>query len=70
MTSPIKIFCCYAHEDEVLLKRLKTHLMSLQRQGLITTWADTDISPGMNWEIEISKHINSAQIILLLIKLS
>lgn len=67
MSSPIKIFCCYANKDRVLLNSLKIHLMSLQRQNLVTTWADTDISPGANWEQEISKHINTAQIILLLV---
>ncbi len=67
MSSPAKIFCCYAHEDQALLKRLKIHLISLQRQDLITTWTDTDISPGANWEQEITKHINTARIILLLV---
>lgn len=67
MSSPIKIFCCYANKDRVLLNSLKIHLVSLQRQNLVTTWADTDISPGANWEQEISKHINTAQIILLLV---
>ena len=32
---PVKIFFCYAHEDEVLLNQLKRHLRPLQRQGLI-----------------------------------
>jgi hypothetical protein len=39
----------------------------LQRQGLIGVWHDSDISPGTEWEQEISKHLNEAQIILLLI---
>ncbi len=41
--------------------------MPLQRQGHITLWADTDIDAGTEWEEEINKHLNTAQIILLLV---
>jgi hypothetical protein len=63
----LKIFFCYAHEDELLLKKLKTHLRPLQRQGHIEMWHDRDISAGAEWEHEISQHLNAAQIILLLV---
>lgn len=46
---------------------LRAHLSPLQKQGLITLWADVDISPGTNWEKEIGQHLNRAQIILLLV---
>ena len=64
---PVKIFFCYAHEDEALLDQLKRYLKPLQRQGLIDVWHDRDISPGTEWEQEISKPLNEAHIILLLI---
>src|SRR5436305_5294340 len=64
---PVNIFFCYAHEDETLLKKLKTHLRPLQRQGLITEWYDRDISAGTEWEQQIKEQLNSAQIILLLV---
>jgi len=63
----IEICCCYAHEDEILLNKLKSHLRPLQRQGFIEVWHDRDISAGTEWEREISQHLNSAQIILLLV---
>lgn len=63
----VKILFCYAHEDEALLNKLKTHLKPLQLEGLIEGWHDRDISAGMDWEREISNHLNEAQIILLLI---
>ena len=63
----VKIFFCYAHEDEDLLNKLKRHLWPLQRQGLIAVWHDRDISAGSEWEREISQHLNAAQIILLLV---
>jgi tetratricopeptide (TPR) repeat protein len=64
---PIHIFFCYAHEDEALLKKLKNHLQPLQRQGLIDTWHDRDISAGTEWKSQINQHLNTADIILLLI---
>ncbi len=64
---PVKIFFCYAHEDEALLNKLKAHLRPLQRQGLIDVWHDRDIYAGMEWEQEINRHLKEAQIILLLI---
>lgn len=64
---PVEIFCCYARKDRQLLEDLKTHLMPMQRSGHIMIWADTDIDAGIEWEKEIDKHLNSAQIILLLV---
>src|SRR5260370_26283028 len=64
---PIKIFCSYAHQDEALLNKLKTHLTPLQREGLIDVWHDRNISAGTEWEKEISEHLNKAHIILLLV---
>lgn len=64
---PVKIFLCYAHEDEALLNKLKTYLKPLQRQKLIDTWCDRDISAGKPWEQEIKERLNAADIILLLV---
>jgi TIR domain len=63
----IEIFCCYAHEDLDFLDELKKHLYLLERQKLITVWTNIDISPGTNWRKEIDQHLNTAQVILLLI---
>src|SRR6266700_7260665 len=64
---PVKIFFCYAHEDEQLLNKLKNHLFPLKRTGLIDIWHDRDISAGTDWEQQIKSHLNQAQIILLLV---
>jgi HEAT repeat protein len=63
----IEVFCCYARKDQSLLLELKAHLMPLQRKGLTTLWADTDINAGAEWEKEIHLHLNAAHIILLLV---
>lgn len=67
MASPVEIFCCYAREDQPLLQCLKAQLMPLQRQGFITLWADIDISAGSEWEKELEKHLDTAQVIILLV---
>lgn len=63
----VKLFFCYAHEDEALLNKLKANLKPLQRQGLIDVWHDREISAGTDWEQEIKAQLDTAQIILLLI---
>ncbi len=63
----VTIFFCHAREDEALLVQLKHHLRPLQWEGLIEIWHDRDIGAGTEWEQEITKHLNTAQIILLLV---
>ena len=63
----ISIFYCYARKDKRLRDTLADHLSNLKWQGLITEWYDYDISPGQEWEDEIAAHLDTADIILLLI---
>jgi len=63
----LEIFCCYARRDQALLEELKKQLYGLVRQEQVTLWADTDINAGAAWEMEIKRHLDKAQIILLLI---
>ena len=62
-----KVFFSYAHEDETFLEKLKKHLKLLERQGFIELWYDRKIEAGANWKNQIDQHLNSAEIILLLI---
>lgn len=62
-----KLFYSYAHEDELLRDKLATHLKILHRQKKIDVWYDREIGAGAEWEIEIKTHLNTADIILLLI---
>jgi TIR domain len=63
----MEIFFSYAHEDRELIDKLARHLSSLRRNNIITTWHYREISPGAEWENEIDSHLNTANIILLLI---
>ncbi len=67
MASPLEVFCCYAREDQEMLKQLKKHLASLERGGQIKLWSDTDLNAGVEWEQELHTHLERADLILLLI---
>ncbi|HEY0755438.1 MAG TPA: tetratricopeptide repeat protein [Ktedonobacteraceae bacterium] len=67
MASPLEVFCCYAREDQEMLKQLKKHLAPLERRGQIKLWSDTDLNAGVEWEQELHMHLERADLILLLI---
>jgi hypothetical protein len=60
-------FVSYAREDEELYQQLKKHLRILEREGLIDFDDDRAISPGTEWEGQISEWLERADVILLLI---
>lgn len=67
MAHGVDLFISYARVDESLLQELEKHLSSLKREGLIHFWHDREIVPGQKWADEIDRHLEAAQIILLLI---
>jgi TIR domain len=67
ISTPLEIFCCYAREDRDMLDHLKKHLTPLERQGWINIWSDTNLNAGVEWEKELRRHLEKADIILLLI---
>lgn len=66
-STPIEVFCSYAHEDEMWLQKLEAHLSLLKRQGLISLWHDRLISPGIDWTKALDTHLETASVILLLV---
>ena len=63
----IEVFFSYAHEDEKLRDELAKHLSLLEEQGFIKAWYDRDISAGTEWDTKINEHLNTADLILLLV---
>lgn len=61
----VQVFFLYTREDKTLLDKLEKHLKPLRQLGLSEIWCD--ISAGTEWKREIREHLNSAQIILLLV---
>lgn len=66
-TSAISVFFSYSHRDEALRDELAKHLKLLERQGVITSWHDREITAGEEWKNQIDQYLESSQIILLLI---
>jgi hypothetical protein len=63
----IKVFMSYAHEDEELRNQLDEHLGALKNEGIINVWWDGEIPPGSDWDKEIAKNLETADLILLLV---
>jgi hypothetical protein len=63
----IKVFLSYAHVDSELEKELNEHLGVLRQEHIIETWHDEQIVPGTDWDADIARHLNEADLILLLI---
>ena len=62
-----EVFISYSHQDHTLREELDTHLANLKRQHIITSWYDGNIKPGEELQPHIIEHLNTAQIILLLV---
>jgi hypothetical protein len=61
------LFFSYAHADEDLRDQLETHLSGLRRQGIISSWHDRRIIAGTEIGHAIDSHIDTADIVLLLV---
>jgi len=64
---PVSAFISYSHADIKIKNDLLKHFSPLRRLGLISDWHDGEIKPGDEWQKSIAGHLNSSQIILLLI---
>jgi hypothetical protein len=67
MVQPVKLVYCYARSDEVALRKLRNQLKPLERMALIQTWFDRQIEPGTDYHRGIERHLDEAQLIILLI---
>ena len=67
LAGELEVFFSYSHKDERLRDNLANHLSQLKHEGLIRDWHDRRISAGTEWDGQISRHLNSAHIILLLV---
>jgi hypothetical protein len=67
MSGELKILISYSHKDNDLKDELERHLKFLERLNLSVIWNDRKIDAGKEWENEIHEHLNTCDIILLLI---
>jgi len=67
LPKPVSLFYSYSHKDEALREQLEKHLAILQRHQIISGWHDRAIPAGSVWEQQIHEHLETADIILLLV---
>ncbi len=63
----MRLFYSYSQRDQRRRARLEAHLAPLQREGLLDQWHDRCIVPGADFQAEIDRHLEEANLILLLI---
>lgn len=63
----IRLFISYSRRDQELRAELDKQLSPLKRLKLIDVWHDRQIDPGQEWDREIKRNLEEADIILLLI---
>jgi hypothetical protein len=61
------VFFSYSHADEALRDQLEKQLSLLKRQGIIDVWHDRRIGAGQDFAKEIDRHVETDDIILLLV---
>jgi len=64
---PKKVFISYAHDDSQYLSELEKYLVTLKDDGLIETWQDGKIAPGIEWDKEIREKLEAADIVIFLV---
>ena len=62
-----KVFISYSHKDADWLRRLRTQLKPVEREGIIDQWDDTKIAAGLQWKEEIRNALETARVAVLLI---
>jgi hypothetical protein len=61
------VFFSYSHADEALRDQLEKQLSLLKRQGIIDVWHDRRIGAGQDFAKQIDSHVETDDIILLLV---
>lgn len=61
------VFFSYSHADEALRDQLEKQLALLKRQGVIQVWHDRRIGAGQEFGSAIDQHVETDDIILLLV---
>jgi hypothetical protein len=67
MPKPVSVFFSYSHRNRTLRDQLEKHLSVLKRQGIIGTWHDRNIDAGRDIDREIDQHLETSDLILLLV---
>src|SRR5690348_15524129 len=63
----VSIFVSWAPADQPFQQELKAHLSPMQQEGRLSLWAGTESLARAAGEQEIDQHLNTAQIIVVLV---
>jgi hypothetical protein len=63
----LKLFISYSHKDREWCDRLHAHLAGISKEALAEVWYDKRISAGSEWNAEIVRHLDEADIVLFLV---
>ena len=65
----VEIFCSYSHarQDEALRAAFAKSMTVWERKNVVRLWHDGRIPAGDNWASNIDEHLNSADIVVLLV---
>jgi hypothetical protein len=64
---PVRVFIFYDFDDEQWSNGLQKQLRILERNKKIEVWQGLDINAGLDWDKEIRKELEKAEIVLLLV---
>jgi hypothetical protein len=64
-----KFFISYANNDEGRKNELRKYFKALEEEGLMEYWDGRIIEAGKEWDMEIKKRLEEAEIILLLLSI-
>jgi len=63
----MNIFISYSHKDRSWCDRLAAHLSGISKEVVKEVWFDPQILPGADWDAEIQRRLNNADVVILLI---
>jgi hypothetical protein len=65
---PVKLFISYAHDDrERWLEPVRQHLLSVQNVGAVHVYDDSKLRPGQEWDPELKRQLDEADIVVLVV---
>jgi hypothetical protein len=65
--SPARIFYSYSRTDERFMAELNERLSKMRDEGLVETFWDRHIGPGLDWHSEITEELKDADVVLFLV---
>ena len=63
----VSTFISFSPSDSTSREQLETHLAVLVQQGILELWHRDCVGPGEAWESRVDAHLESAQLVLLLV---